>query len=140
MKLRIMVEVTHQGKTDRKMKTIEVPEKTVKLHSMMCEDVSDLRSSIASDVLANAVSAVAGPAAQKLDPMAMTSGPPAPGKPKTAADKKLNEMLGLDLLEHIDKVDGRAPMGKAPGQGMSQPPRQAGPGFDHRPPPGGHRR
>ena len=140
MKLRILVEVTHQGKTERKMRTITVPDKTVKLHSMMCEDVSDLRSSIASDVLANAVSAVAGPAAQKLDPMAMTSGPPKAGKPQSAVDKKMNEMLGLDLLEHIDKVDGRAPMGKAPGVGAPHTPRQAGPGFDHRPPPGGFRR
>lgn len=116
-----MVEVTHQGKTERKMKTIEVPEKTVKLHSMMCEDVSDLRSSIASDVLSNAMSAVAGPAAQKLDPMSMTSGPPKAGKAQSAADKKLNEMLGLDLLEHIDKVDGRAPMGQGGVPAMPKP-------------------
>jgi hypothetical protein len=118
MKLRIMVEVTHQGKTERKLSSVEVPEKTLKLHAMLCEDASDLRANIAADVMANAMSAVSGPAARKLSPGAM-DGPPKSGPGASAMDKKMAETLGLDLLEHMDQVDGRAPMGQggAPGPG-----------------------
>ena len=118
MKVKVMVEVAHQGKTHRKMKTIEVPEKTVKLHGMLAEDVDDLRQRVADDIVSQVVSSVKGPAAQQLDPMSVSKGPPKPGAAQSPVDKQMAETLGLDLLEHMDKTDVPGGGGSYPGAGM----------------------
>jgi hypothetical protein len=109
MKLRIMIEATHNGAKTRQLRTIEVPEKTVRLHSLLAEsgNSESLTERVVSDVMSNVYSSVAGPAAQSLDPMSSVSsaGPSHKGAPKTAADTQMEKMLGFDLVEAFDRSD-----------------------------------
>ena len=115
MKLRILVELIDNGKTTRKMRVIEVPMGRVRLVEMMHGEHS---SEFILDEALTSVSEVFQ-ARQKADVV----------DPKAAPKKKLDEILGLGIIEEMDRKEqapcpggGQAALPPLPRVGVPPPP------------------
>lgn len=124
MKVRVLVEfVDDQGKrVGRKMRVVKVPPKRLQLiESIQGENVVNF-------VLEEALTGAASPFLAPTQNQAEGSG----FDPASASKDKLNEMLGLDIIESLDRKDGvggPSPMPMAPQSrqmGMRPPPTTMG--------------
>lgn len=113
MKLRVMVEVMDDDGSNkvRRLRTVEIPKKVLKLNGMLCESREELREQVAQDAVSKAMSTVTTPeAAVGLSDIPATPTPSAPASARGKQDAAMNKAFGFDLMEHMDKVDGQAPM------------------------------
>lgn len=110
MKLRVTVEVLDEetGKWSRRRRELEVPPGVLNVHKALCENRRALRKFVADDVLSAALGAVAAPqsSARALDEQLRATEPgksfgvSGGGKPS-----KLESMLGLDVIDHMDRLE-----------------------------------
>ena len=126
MKLRVLVEaIDDNGKSlGRRMRSIQVPKKRL----MLIEAIHG--EGALTFVVEEALTGAAAPFLASSQNPAEAAGL----DPGSAPKNKLNEMLGLDIIESLDRKDGVAPamaMPQPPPQQMAPPPGQMG----MRPPP-----
>jgi len=101
MKLRVIVEVVDGQHGVRRRKEIEIPDRVLKDHGVLCESRDDLQRFVAEDVLSNAIGTILKPqgTTEAMD-KAIRDG----GTPGASGSNKLGEMLGLDIIDHMDNV------------------------------------
>ena len=105
MKVRVMVEVIEGGKTTaRTMRQTEVSDKAVKLYEMMGGE--DTRGFIAEDVISGALKAVQDGANGQQATAILESQPAVDEQGNEKGMTKLDEALGLDIMDHMLKKDG----------------------------------
>jgi len=104
MKIRVMVEVIEGGITvKRKMRQIKVSKRALKLYEMMgTEDTKDF---IAEDVISGAFKAVQDATTGKGTEAILNSQPAVDEQGNEKGMTKLDEALGLDIMEHMLKKD-----------------------------------
>lgn len=122
MKVRVMVEVIEDCKTiKRKMRQTEVSKRALKLYEMMnAEDIYDF---LAEDVISGALKAVQDAASGKGTEAILNSQPAVDEQGNDKGMTKLDEALGLDIMEHMLKKDGAGAMsGPQPGVAVRQAP------------------
>jgi len=116
MRVRVLVEVIDDdGRRLRKQSSTEVPPAVVKTHRVVSESHDDLLRFVLNDVVSSALGAVSRPQApqQALEEAIKTGGSRASrGAPGKA--NKLDEMLGLDIIEHMDGMEQRQGGGQRP--------------------------
>ena len=108
MRVRVLVEVVDDdGQRIRKQSSTTVPPAIVKTHSVVSESREDLLRFVLNDVVSSALGAVSRPQApqQALEEAITGRGSGARGAPGKA--NKLEEMLGLDIIEHMDGLEQR---------------------------------
>ena len=100
-----MVEVIEGGKTTaRKMRQTEVSQKAVKLYEAMGGD--DIRDFIAEDVISGALKAVQDAMSGQATEAILNSQPAVDEQGNDKGMTKLDEALGLDIMDHMLKKDG----------------------------------
>lgn len=107
MKVRVMVEVVEGGRTvKRVMRQTGVSPRAMKLYEMM--GTEDTVSFLAEDVISGALKAVQDAASGKGTEAILNSQPAVDGqgRPKGGGMTKLDEALGLDIMDHMLKKDG----------------------------------
>lgn len=105
MKVRVLVEVIEGGRTvARKMRQSEVNPKMVKLYEVMGGD--DVKDFIAEDVISGALRAVHEGATQQTTEAILNSQPAVDPQGNQKGMTKLDEALGLDVIEGMLKKDG----------------------------------
>ena len=105
MKVRVMVEVIENGRTvARKMRQTEVSGRATKLYEMMGTD--DINDFIAEDVISGALKAVQDAASGKGTEAILNSQPAVDEQGNDKGMTKLDEALGLDIMDHMLKKDG----------------------------------
>lgn len=102
MKVRVLVEVIENGKTvARKMRQTEVSQKAIKLYEMI--DPKETRDFIAEDVISGALRAVEpGQNSQAMEQV-LSSKPALDEAGNSKGMTKLDEVLGLDVIDHMVK-------------------------------------
>lgn len=108
MRVRVLVEVIDDnGQKIRKQSSTTVPPAVVKTHGVVSESREDLLRFVLNDVVSSALGAVSRPQApqQALEEAIMGGG--GSGVRGTGKPNKLEEMLGLDIIEHMDGIDQR---------------------------------
>ena len=102
MKIRLMVEVIEDGKTiARKVRQAEVSQRATKLYEMMGGDPSF----IAEDIISGALRTVDPNVATAKNERLMESQPAVDERGKSKGMSKLDEMLGLDVIEAMMRKD-----------------------------------
>jgi hypothetical protein len=104
--VRILVEVVgDSGRRVRKQKGIEVHPAVLREHMVVCEGEDELLSFVLDGVVSSALEPVsrAKPTAEALEEAIATGGPTREGGGKS----KLDSMLGLDIIEHMDGLEAR---------------------------------
>jgi len=110
MRLRVMVEVIDgDGTKVRRLKTVEVPAKVLKINAVLCESRDELRNQVADDAISKALSTVMTPEAA-MGPADLPSLSAPSGGGASPKDAKLEQLLGLGLMEHMDSLDAQRPM------------------------------
>lgn len=114
MRLRVIVEVvddeTRSG--TRRRKEVEVPSRVLNVHKVLCESRKELRAFVADDVMSSALSAVMG-RQNNVDALSEALSPePIRGNAhgQTSSRKgasKVEALLGLDVIEHMDGLDNQ---------------------------------
>jgi len=105
MKVRVMVEVIENGRTvARKMRQTEVSQKAVKLYEVM--DPNESRDFIAEDVISGALRTVEQGQQTQATEAILKSQPAVDDQGNQKGMSKLDEALGLDIMEHMLKKDG----------------------------------
>jgi hypothetical protein len=110
VKLRVTVEVLDEetGKGSRRRRELEVPPAVLNVHEVLCEDQQELRKFVADDVLSAALGAVAAPqsSARALDEQLRATEPGSGlGSSGGRRASKLESMLGLDVIDHMDSLE-----------------------------------
>jgi hypothetical protein len=102
MKVRVLVEVIEGGKTvARKVRQTEVSSKAVKLYEVMGRD--DVTDFIAEDVISGALKAVQDSAMPGATEAILNSQPAVDEQGQSKGMTKLDEALGLDVIDHMLK-------------------------------------
>lgn len=105
MRVKILVEVIgDDGRKVRKQKSTEVPSAVLKSHSIVCESQDDLLGFILNDVVSSAIGAVSRPQAPQV---ALEEALMKPSSSGSGSPNKLEAMLGLDIIDHMDGVEAR---------------------------------
>lgn len=105
MKVRVLVEVIENGRTvARKVRQTEVSQKAVKLYEVM--DPEESRSFIAEDVISGALRTVEAGATSQMTETILKSQPAVDEQGNDKGMTKLDEALGLDIMDHMLKKDG----------------------------------
>ena len=105
MKVRVMVEVIEGGKTiARKMRQTQVSQKAVKLYEMM--DAEQTPGFIAEDVISGALRTVENVSTGQATEAILNSQPAVDEQGNAKGITKLDEALGLDIMDHMLKKDG----------------------------------
>jgi len=106
VRVRILVEVIgDDGRTVRKQSAIIVPPAVVKTNSVVCESQDDILRFVLDDVVSSALGAVSRPQSPQValeEALLKGGGASGSGEPN-----KLEAMLGLDLIDHMDGIDSR---------------------------------
>ena len=105
MRVRILVEVIDDdGRRMRKQSSTIVPPGVVKTHSVVSESEDDLLRFILNDVVSSGLGAVSRPQApQQALEEALVRGSSSGG---SGQSNKLEKMLGLDIIDHMDAMEG----------------------------------
>lgn len=126
MKVRIMVEVIENGRTvARKVRQTQVSEKAVKLYEVM--DPEGGRAFIAEDVISGALRTVEQGQQSQATEAILNSQPAVDEQGQPKGMTKLDEALGLDIMDHMLKKDGAgAQQPQFPGAVPGPPPVKPG--------------
>ena len=95
MKLRVVVEVVDEQKGVRRKKDILIPKNTIKTYSILSENRDQIRSLIADDIISNIVRHLMN-RPERLDEAVK-------GGSSEQYFSKINDLLGLDIIDHMDK-------------------------------------
>lgn len=107
MRVRILVEVVDDdGECVRKQTSAQVSDGVLRAHKVVCESRSDLLGFVLRDVVSSALGAVASPKAPQAALEEAISGRGPAGRREGGSPNKLEKMLGLDIIEHMDKLGG----------------------------------
>jgi hypothetical protein len=113
MRVRILVEVVDDdGECVRKQTSAQVSEGILGAHKVVCESRSDLLGFVLQDVVSSAIAAVASPQAPKAALEEAISGRGPSGRREGGESNKLEKMLGLDIIERMDRMESRGAGGQ----------------------------
>jgi hypothetical protein len=111
MRLRVTVEVLDEeaGKKTRRRKEIEVPPRVLNVNKALCETRMELRRFVANDVMSAALASmisVQAPTQALEEAMRQPASQGGEAARGAKGMNKLESFLGLDVINHMDKLDG----------------------------------
>src|SRR5210317_113047 len=108
MKLRVIVEVVDEEnrKGTRRKREVEISERVINMNKALCESRKQLRAFLADDVMSKALKAVSTQQdATESFNEALVETDETGQRPSGSKHSKLDEFLGLDVIQHMDKVE-----------------------------------